>query len=177
MDAAAKMELFQNLFYVSAAIAVVGLGLAVFFFFFFDIRNVYALMTGKAKRQTIERMAEQNSRTGHLHTHSGNIREPNAPRVQHPSQVVTAEIQPTVDFNAAPESMETTILSDSGETTILQPEPQLPVQVPAQAGETAILSQPQQGETTILSAPEPSAPAFRFDITESTMVINTDEII
>lgn len=166
MDAAAKMELYGNLFYVSAAIAVIGLGLALFFFFYFDIRNVYALMTGKAKRQTIERMAEQNSRTGRLQATSGNIRDPQAPRVQHPSQIVTAEIQPTIETKREEALMETTILADSSETTILRQEPQYTEETPAAAGETTILTPP---------AAVPSD--FRFDITESTMVINTDEIL
>ena len=56
MNAVEMISLYGNLFYVSLAIAVVGLGLAVFFFFYFDIPTVHALMTGKAKEETIRRI-------------------------------------------------------------------------------------------------------------------------
>ncbi len=186
MDAAAKMELFQNLFYVSTAVMVIGFGLAIFFFFFFDIRNVRALMTGKAKREVIDRMTEQHAKTGTLRAAtSGSLRDSSAPRVQHPSQVVTADIQPTAqtvpqvrvaapapaptaDTTVLVNSEETTILSNNEDTTVLS----APNLAPAQPDGEALC-----GETTILSAPGPAVPAVRFDITESTLVIHTNEII
>ena len=179
MDAAAKMELFQNLFYVSTAVMVIGFGLAIFFFFYFDIRSVRALMTGKAKREVIQRMTEQNARTGTLRATTGSTRDPAVPVVQQPSQVVTADIQPTAR-TAAPEvaaettvlvnNEETTILRNNEETTVLRGAAPVTAPVPVYAEESC-------GETTILSAPGPAVPAIRFDITESTLVIHTNEII
>lgn len=180
MDAAAKMELFQNLFYVSAAVMVIGFGLAIFFFFFFDIRNVRALMTGKAKRDVIQRMTEQNARTGSLRgPTTGSTRDTSAPVIQHPSQVVTADIQPTAQTAAPAYQAETTVLANSEETTILQNNEETTVLTAH--GETPVAPAPEVeescGETTILSAPAPAAPVIRFDITESTIVIHTNEII
>ena len=180
MDAAAKMELFQNLFYVSTAIMVIGFGLAIFFFFYFDIRNVRALMTGKAKREVVQRMTEQNARTGTLRSPiTGSTRDTSAPVVQHPSQVITAEIQPTAK-TAAPEAVaETTLLVNNEETTILRNNEETTVlrsNAPAAVPDPVYVEE-SCGETTILSAPGPAVPAVRFDITESTMVIHTNEII
>lgn len=162
MDAVEKMSLSGNLVYVFAAVAAVGLIMAVLFFFLFDIRNVHALMTGKAKRDAIERMAEQNSRTGRLRESSGNIREKSVPVVQHPSKEVTADIQPVAQAGmgetVALRRDETTVLSGAGETTVLGGDV---------AGETAVLTRPG-------AQPEP---AIRFDVTESTLVIHTNEII
>lgn len=180
MDAAAKMELFQNLFYVSTAVMVIGFGLAIFFFFFFDIRNVRALMTGKAKREVIQRMTEQNARTGSLRGPvTGSTRDPSVPVVQHPSQVVTADIQPQARVAVPAYQAETTVLVNNEETTILTNNEETTVlggrsQAPAAPAPEA---EPGVGETTILSAPAPAAPAVRFDITESTIVIHTNEII
>ena len=166
MGETSNMELFQNLFYVSTAVAIMGLGLSVFFFFYFDIRNVYALMTGKAKRQTIERMAEQNAKTGHLRSTTANIRDTQTPRIQHPSKPVTAEVQPMAQMSREQFCDETTILSDCNETTVLKQEPSNIDDVCEEAG-----------ATTILAPSNPIQSDIRFDITESTMVINTDEIL
>lgn len=181
MDAAAKMELFQNLFYVSTAIMVIGFGLAIFFFFFFDIRNVRALMTGKAKREVIQRMTEQNARTGSLRGPvSGSTRDPSVPVIQHPSQVVTADIQPTAQTAAPAYTADTTVLVNNEETTILTNNEETTVLRSVDAA-PVVTAAPEydagSGETTILSAPVPAAPAIRFDITESTIVIHTNEII
>ena len=183
------VDFFQNLIYISIALAVVGLGLSIFFFFFFNIPDVYALMTGKAKRKTIERMAEQNSRTGKMQYITGTIRDPSIPMIQHPADVQTAEIAYTQEFvqEAAPaqdtsvlSSGETSVLGmgetsvlDGGQTSVLS------------GGETAVLSnqEPQSGDTAGLAPrlPEPvqmqDACPVRFDITESTLVIHTNEII
>lgn len=166
MDAIERMNLFTNLIYVSIAIAVVGAGLAVFFFFFFDIRNVYALMTGKAKREVIERMAEQNSRTGRLQATSGNIKPASTSEVRHASVVVENTGEPVKE---QPEvSAETTVLGNNEETTILNT-------AENDAGQTVILRRdPQEAPA---AAPASVEPKIRFEITESTLVIHTNEIV
>lgn len=183
MDALQRMELFSSLRLVFMAIAIIGLALAIFFFFYFDIRSVYALMTGKAKRQTIERMAQNNNRTGRLQPVSGSVRDPSIPVVQNPiTEQTTAQTNPkpaqqapvhaakaeTVSLGATPE---TSVLNDTPDTTILGGTP-----------ETMVLNAaaPAAGETMVLSAqpaPAPAAPQIRFDITESTLVIHTNEDI
>ena len=195
MNAVEMISLYGTLFYVSLAVAVVGLALAVFFFFFFDIPTVYALMTGKAKEDTIRRMAEQNAKTGNLrnqyiHTgptgrtgktkgsgNTGGLTQNVAQhQVQQPQPAAAGQTAPL----AEPERYETSVLqTPTQETTILSeaaPETQVLGYGNAEAGETAMLSNPGT------YAPQAAAPAqmpsgFRFDVTESTLVIHTNEII
>ena len=185
MNAVELIALYGNLFYVSVGIAVVGLGLAIFFFFYFDIPTVYALMTGKAKEDTIRRMAEQNAKTGNLRNPygvTGKNKAPGStgPLTQNVSQPVQHTIQSPVSDQtvplAEPERYETSVLQTPvAETTILRDD----------APETQILGyEPEAGATAVLDkAPyvnEPVAPAysdFRFTLTENTLVIHTNEII
>ena len=60
------ISLFTTLAYVFMGIAILGLALAVFFFFYFDIPTVYITMTGKAKKDTIRKMEEENFKSGKL---------------------------------------------------------------------------------------------------------------
>ena len=62
MESTQTMELFNTLFYVSLTIAILGLIAAVSLFFLFDIPTVFALMTGRAKKKTIERMISQSGK-------------------------------------------------------------------------------------------------------------------
>ena len=186
MDA---IELYGTLFYISMAVAAVGLGLAVFFFFYFDIPTVHALMTGKAKEETIRRMAEQNAKTGNLrkqHIYTGptgrtgktkstgntgpltqNVAQPPAQKAPAPGQT---------DSLAVPERYETSVLqTPAQETTVLRDDvaqTQLLRQENMDAGATAVLS----NAPAYTPAPQVSG-GFRFVVTESTMVIHTDEII
>lgn len=163
MDSVQQMSLFSTLVKVSAAVAILGFVLAVLFFFLFDIRGIYALRTGKAKRETIERMAEQHSKTGRLHKASGRIKDAAGPVVQAPSQIRTADIQTDAfgmtEMVGRPQTYETSVLQTTGmETSVL----------------TAVQ---QENETSVLSAAVPRESSIRFEITESTLVIHTNEII
>ena len=165
MNAAQQISLFGGLFYVCLAIAIIGLGLAVFFFFFFDIRSVRALMTGKAKRQTIERMTEQNSKTGRLaYTPvSGNIKSEN---LASPGNVAEANME----TEALGGNMETAVLSNAFDETALLNQPDVCPVAPSQRSMDA-------GMTTPLSSANRVSPDIRFDVTERTLVIHTHEII
>lgn len=182
MNAVEMISLYGTLFYVSLAIAVVGLALAAFFFFYFDIPTVYALMTGKAKEDTIRRMAEQNAKTGNLrnqyiHTGpTGKTENTGALSRNVPQPGVQEQTAPL----AQPERDETSVLqTPAQETTILSqaaPETQVLRYDGADSGETSLLN----GSGAY--APQPAAyqqvPAgFRFDVTESTLVIHTNETI
>lgn len=180
MDAVAEMELFGTLFYVAAAVAGLGLGLAIFFFFFFDIRTVFAFLTGSAKRKTIERMEEQHARTGRLYHQMGHTGETGrtgqtgrfgntgkigGSRITHPTPAPqTVETAPIAQSALS----ETVVFSqDAGETAVLNDD---------QANLTQVLTPQQnedQGATTVLTA----APPIRFELTESTVLIHTNEII
>lgn len=162
MTAQAQIELFGALFYVCLVIAIIGLGLAVLFFFIFDIPSVYALITGKAKRQTVERMAAQNSKTGRLQQMpiSENIGGAGQ-AVQNPAPAAIYEQTAQLDVVA-----DTSILSEqAAETSVLS----------AQAGETSVLSRSNNAESPDRKVN--TAPAIRFEITENTLVIHTTEII
>lgn len=171
MDAAAKMELFQNLFYVSAALAVIGLGLAIFFYFYFDIRYIYMVRSGKDKQQSVEQMTKRSARNGRLrrmnkHTEKP-VSRPSAPAAA-PVVVIPEEYQQTVPLNK-PQPVqpveETSLLTDLEPTCPMRTHIPEPVQ-PA-------------GETQILSAPEfENAPATgTFVLTENTILIHTNEVI
>lgn len=157
MDAVQLIKLYETLFYVSLALTILGLGLAVFFFFFFDIRTVFAMETGKARNDTIRRMMEQNAKTGNLRTtYTGNTGRTGATgrtsgkRVTHP--------EPKVEVLSK-------TASDVEQTTVLQ--------TPA-AEETMLLQREEVQETVMLKK---RAPDFRFELTENTVVIHTDEWI
>ena len=166
MTAENQIALYGGLFYLCLAIAIIGIGLAVFFFFFFDIRSVHELMTGKAKRKTIERMAEQNSKTGHLRQNplSGNMKSENL-AAQNP--VARANM----DTESIGTASQTTVLHpEEAATSILTapaPQPVAPAQRSMAAGVTTPLGQVSRND----------APPIRFDITERTLVIHTKEII
>lgn len=170
MDAVELIQLYETLFYVSAALTVLGFGFAVFFFFFFRIPDVRALMTGKARADTVRRIEEQNAKTGTLRTpvpgtsgeigRSGRIgRTDRTDRmiIEPPAQPQQNTVQ-TVQY-----SEETAVLqSDAADTSVLATDA------------TVVLHRDSAEETTVLRrVPE----GFRFDITEATLVIHTDEMI
>ena len=179
MDATQRMELFGNLSLLFGIIALIGLALSIFFFFYFDIRSVYALMTGKAKRKTIERMNQNNNRTGRLPATSGSVRDPSVPVVQNPITERT-DVKPGAAKPKHAAAVETVSLGQTPETSVLSAEPE--TSILGNGNETMVLSnQPaESGATMVLSAqdaPAPAVPPIRFDITETTMVINTNELI
>ncbi len=164
MDATAQISLYTTLFYVSVGVTVLGFVLAVFFFFFFDIPAVFAMMTGKAKKETIRRMEEQNAKTGNL-------------RFQYPSGGLGKSGR-TGGKNGKTKRIE-------------QPQPPSPAPaatVPEPRAETSVLQRPTM-ETTVLSGeagqtmplnmqPKPQRPSpIPFQMTENTLVIHTDEMI
>lgn len=169
MDAVELIELYSTLFYVFLGIAAFGLVLAVFFFFYFDIPAVRAMMTGKAKQETIRRMEEKNAMTGSLRFqypgNSGDVsrggnnrRSGRTGRTSQPGAPQVSQSNPS----PAHSEPETSILQDTvNETVVL-------------GGANAQPSDRQSGHTAILNRSDSS---FRFEITQSTVVIHTDEII
>lgn len=170
MDAVELIQLYETLFYVSVALTVLGFGLAVFFFFFFRIPDVRALMTGKARADTVRRIEEQNAKTGTLRTPapgtSGEIGR--SGRIGRTSRIGRAVIEPPPQPQQNAEqsvqySEETAVLqNDAADTSVLATDA------------TVVLHRDHTEETTVLTrVPE----GFRFNITEATLVIHTDEII
>lgn len=213
MNAAEEIALYNDLFYVSLVVAIIGLGFAIFFFFYFKIPVVFALMTGSAKRETLQRMEEQNARTGKLRSaHTGptgagsrkaSVTLPKTTELNLPQ---TAEMQQPVGAPAS--GAETSVLGmgetsvlgmgdtsvlgmgetsvlGMGETSVLGTAAAVP-----ERGETAVLNNRQtgvppmatqefNGDTVILSSSDAAARLLniRYDLTETTMVIHTDELI
>ena len=166
MSAFEQIQLFQTLFYVSLGVAVLGLILAVFFFFFFDIRSVYTLLFEKGKADTIRKMAEQNAKTGTLRRyHTGNTGNTgNTGSTGNPDTLPL-----TKDSASAPQAQ-----TEAAETVVLQPD----------AAETSVLAAASEA-TTVLQPAVEAAPrktpevksGIRFEVTENTILIHTDEFI
>lgn len=166
MEAIARISLFSNLFYACAGIAVISLLFAVFFFIRFDIPSVYAVMTGKRRKRSIQRMQAQSSAgksmhsrvrrkgTGTLEGKTGQMGA--APRRQEPEQMPEpprSEPRP-----------ETGVLKvETPETQVLQPVRQ----------ETKAPITEELPPTEYLGGKQP----FTFRITENTISVHTDEWI
>ena len=196
MEAIQMISLYNTLFFVSLGLTALSLGLGVFFFFYFDIPTIHAFLTGKAKKETIERMAEQNSRTGKLRFghESGDIKRGRTgkmsrsgklgvttgdlnPAVQHPSAVHTESFSGYAQSAAPLQVFETAVLKDDDQqTTVLR----------GDMAETSVLSAGEAGATSVLSAADDAGATsvlrerkatIRFDVVENTLVIHTDEHI
>lgn len=203
MEALQNISLFQNLIYVSYALMALGLGLAIFFFFYFKIPDVFMMMTGRAKKETVQRIAEENFKTGKLRMgpvtgptkRSGNLKSgglkchTGSIAAVHISSDTGPVTEPQADNTTilAEQTPETDVLSQGSETTVLSEQIQetsvlshggfetapLNHSVPGNEVLTAEEELPASyGETSILSQ---TAPQIRFEITENTLVIHTDE--
>ena len=60
------LDFYRLGFRISMIVAIVGFALAVFFFFRFNIREIFLLMTGRAKAKTVKNLEERNEKTGKL---------------------------------------------------------------------------------------------------------------
>lgn len=165
MDAVELIALYSTLFYVFLGIAALGLTFSVFFFFYFDIPTTRAMMTGKAKQNTIRRMEEQNAKTGKL-------------RFQYPSH--TGEVSPRGHTGRTGRTGRMGRTERTGRTAGPQVAQPTPVAVEQEIPETSILGstayqQKEELEQTAMLHPKPSG--FQFEVTESIVLIHTDEII
>lgn len=184
------IELYEKLFYVFAGMGVLSLALSVFLFFRFDIPQTYAMLTGKARRKTIQEIESRNAQTGRLRQNprgsSGNLskhatsqrraagqsrpmekrsstgRAHQSGRGQRERRPNPAAARPNPSHRPAPaERLETEVLS-------------------APAMQTVMLSKPT-GVTEDLARTEKLKPvpdtSFYFQVTENTICIHTDELI
>ena len=162
MDALENIQLFQNLIYISYAVAAIGLGFAVFFFFYFKIPEVFVLMTGKGKQETIKKISEENFKTGNIRfqgTTGSTRRSPNAKG--HTGSIAAIHIASDSQELTAPIE-ETAVLETPVEETSVLEKP---------AEETAILQQPQVKNNPAVSENS------QFRVVEQTILIHTDELI
>lgn len=177
------IELYEKLFYVFAGMGALSLALSIFLFIRFDIPQTYAMLTGKARRKTIQEIEMRNAQTGHLRqnpgTGSGNLSPQTTRRrssggqsrpsekrkstaTQNQSNAPRQERRPRPTSRPAPaERPETEVLS-------------------APAMQTVMLSKPT-GITEELARTEMLKPvqdaSFFFQMTENTICIHTNELI
>lgn len=187
MDAVELISLYNTLFYVFLGIAALGLALAVFFFFYFDIPTVYAMTTGKAREQTIQRMQEKHAKTGNLRFqypgHTGDMKTGHTGRIGHSRRLarserlnknghsgnLSAETGTSVDVQVA------NILAQAAEpeTAVLQTE----VSETSVLG-AAVVQIPKNNELGQTEMLQPKvAVNFRFEVTQSDVLIHTEERI
>lgn len=173
MEAIARITLFNNLFYVCAGIAVLSLLLAVYFFIQFDIPSVYAALTGKKRKRSIQRMRAQSQAGKTMHS-----------RVRRKPSSGTPPTGQTVPPRKRPEP--------PAEPPRPEPKPE-PGPKPAQRPETGVLKVetpqtqvlPPMGQEKKAPITEELAPTelltgrqpFAFLITENTICVHTDEWI
>ena len=153
MDELEMINLLNTLFFVSMALAFVGLCMSVFLFFYLDIRTVRLLMSGKGRVKSVRRVEERHAKT------EGLRKDRNLDRSEDTGNRNDGKTEAVAHQQNEPV------------TGVLQ------MAVP----ETSVLNQ-ESAETTFLSRNDPAiaehAPVnIRFDLTEMTVVIHSDEII
>lgn len=143
MGAEQSITLYSIGMYACLAIMVIGFGLAVLFFFKFRIPQVFALMTGRVERKSIEKMQK-----------SGVLRSTNDLKNEHSSNSAKLAYMnmtsKTGDF--ATEDIKAEVLSQG---TAASPEGSVPLHVGV--AETTVLHTEQ--ETTVLGNAHPAQPA------------------
>ena len=189
-----NLQLFQNLFYVFLGIAILGFLLTVLFFFLYRIPELFALVTGRTQKKTLERMRKRQSESsGSLRERASTGKELQASGVLAASTGLGTTKPITQELRQKQEAE--TGLSEGAEATSLL----------EKAPETSLLSGPKL-ETTVLSRSlkeqwgrvvknEKSADEkhqttalapltaslgdkeFRFEITEESMLIHSQELI
>lgn len=177
MDAVGKMELFQNLFYVSAVLAAIGLGLAIFFYFYFDIRYIYMIISGKDRRQAVEQMTKRSAHNGRLRRmNKHSVKNADANQSAAATALAAADQQETVPLNYAQQDQTGKITKKAVEETTL-----LMDHAPTEPMHVATVAKAQMavGETEILSdqVSVPTRMPGNFVLTENTILIHTNEII
>lgn len=174
------IELYEKLFYVFAGMGALSLALSVFLFFRFEIPQTYAMLTGKARRKTIQEIERQNAQTGRLRqnpkSNTGKRTEPARKRQSTSSQKRPADAKRSTGKADAPRKER-------------RPRPVAPP-APAERPETEVLTAPAM-QTVMLSKPtgiteelartEMLKPvqdtSFYFQMTENTICIHTNELI
>lgn len=158
MEAVERVVLFGNLFYVCLAIAAIGLICAIIFFISFDIPAMFALKAGK----TTKKRTRKNSDKAEV------VKKSQMPSITGglTGETTSADLKTEADKQKAeilnPNMLEETPLP---ETTLLTPETTAEAESVPQEGVTAPLVRKQDTE------------AHQFTITQSIVLIHTDEII
>lgn len=190
------IELYEKLFYVFAGMGALSLALSIFLFIRFDIPQTYAMLTGKARRKTIQEIERQNAQTGRLRqnpkSNAGKRTDPARKRQSVGSQKRPAESGRSTGSQKRPsEARRSPGRTPQSDAPRRERRPRPTVQpTPAERPETEVLSAPAM-QTVMLSKPtglteelartETLKPvrdaSFYFQMTENTICIHTDELI
>ena len=185
MNAAEKIALFDNLFFVFMGLAIVGMIFAVFFFFLYDIPKVFSLITGRNKKHAMEQMQDR-SKSGKSLRAKGDT----STQLKR-SAAAVAESGELTATNLAPGAEQpTTVLDATDETVLLDNTAETSVLAGRETGAAR-----QKPETTVLNASMRTAPTddpgatailakrennqdlsgLNFSVTEEILYIHTDE--
>lgn len=202
-NALSRIELYNTLFFVFTSFAAVSFVVTVVLFIRFDIPEVYALLTGKARRKSIERMERRAAQTGKLrmrYRHTGDTSRSGytGPRKSRSGQIgktakpteETREPKPQIGETpkhqttkrSTPEQQcpksskfdtESLRATQRPQTEVLMVE--TPDTVVLQASAAAVYPEEKYGKTEILS--QKAEPDFLFQITQNLIEIHTNELI
>jgi len=168
------IEILNTLFLVCAILTGVFFALSVILFFIFDIRTIFNIRTGRAKKKTVQEMQDANSRTDVLkasktdqRTRRGNLTgplgaAPTSKKLRHSAEIIPPPQPQKVASqpNALP-LPETELLTP--ETSALGSSPEAP--------ETAVLTQNDTDKRNVNSN------NYNFTVTKRVMLICTEEIV
>lgn len=198
-----RIELFNNLFYIFAGIAAVSFILAVFMFFHFDIPAIYAMLTGKARRRTIEEMNKRNAQTGKMRMsypigHTGDTKGHTGRRGKTGNQKSGKLSGRTAPPRPQPPAPEPPAPAPSYPTPAPAYSPPAPAYTPPaydppspDRPETGVLKEETPETMVLQSGPDgpindsartellkiPLDPGFEFRVTENIIEIHTNELI
>ncbi|MBQ7134423.1 MAG: hypothetical protein IJO20_08025 [Ruminococcus sp.] len=125
MDANVAIDIFDTCFKVCLSFTIFFLILSVALFFIFDIKAIYSIRTGSAKRKTIKEMQAANDTTGRLRvgnkTLTSKLPKGEAGRTRGPVIVPPTKAK-TDNYSNAGGANETEVLQDNP-TELLQDNP------------------------------------------------------
>lgn len=175
MNATEAMELYNTLFYVCMTVAILGLIAAAILFFALDIPTVFALLTGRARRKTVERIAKE-SKSGQLRK-----RKTAAQTLAQVDRTSSDLKKPTTEELPLSEELaeETSLLSEETETTLLAEAESVPKTELNTSYETRSKVEDELGSTEPLKGLEQrrEIQIGQFELIESTIIVHTKEII
>lgn len=178
MDAQQWISLYQAGFFVCLIIAALGLTLAVMLFFRYDIRTIWQIRTGKAKKSGVEALQRASERGGQMRK--------DRERSYTTEQMFGTRAKTTEDLNCSVTNAPAPAVSAA--TLLLKGEN---LSETTQATEFLFVPQETEhpaescvsegfGGTVDLSEEKPSidqegTPSVKFVITQDTMVIHSNE--
>lgn len=166
------ISIFRTCFHVCIAFTVLFLIITVVLFFLFDVKTIFNIRTGRAKKKTVKEMQEANNTTGRLRV-SGKTLTSQLPKGGKKSKIEKSNESPAVGINPNPSNA----FSDGDSQTELLNSPDI--------NEYSFGSQPtSQLSTNELSydkddnnGESENAANINFKLVKKIILVHTDEII